>query len=467
MTPPVAGTGCISVVTCDPSCRRYRVYDVAVTGRRQLSQLHQLAASGEHQLWDDSGASGWLQLQVSPSGADQLETALNASALPYRLRIANVQWVIDAHNSENEADRQRGRSRERMLGSQSSRNARRLNALPKVHAQQVNRAGHLSDARDGGSEDVEANVINEHIDDDSETDGLDLSVYHRFYDIETFLKRLPEQHPRHAALHVLGQTHEGRSLYLLRLREDLTAPVTKKVMWIDCGVHAREWISPAICLYAIGRLLGTDRHWLAKYDWHIVPLMNPDGYEYTHTHDRLWRKNRRPNNYCTGVDLNRNFAARWGTFGVTFLECGLTFPGYKPFSERESQAVRDAVLRDRRRIAAFNSIHSYGQLWLLPYGYSWFASKDIRRQRRVGRAATRAMRAVNGVPYRYGISSRVLYLDSGTSTDWAYRAGVKHSVAIEARDRGLYGFLLPPRLILPTAREVWAGLAEQARLLAR
>lgn len=40
---------------------------------------------------------------------------------------------------------------------------------------------------------------------------------------------------------------------------------------------------------------------------YILPVLNPDGYEYTHTHDRMWRKNRAQYGECIGVDLNRNF----------------------------------------------------------------------------------------------------------------------------------------------------------------
>lgn len=45
---------------------------------------------------------------------------------------------------------------------------------------------------------------------------------------------------------------------------------------------------------------------LLNVDWVIVPVANPDGYEYTHTHDRMWKKNRRiVTNNCVGVELNR------------------------------------------------------------------------------------------------------------------------------------------------------------------
>ena len=60
----------------------------------------------------------------------------------------------------------------------------------------------------------------------------------------------------------------------------------KPVLWIDCGIHAREWISPATCLYILDMLTSNTadaRHILSKYDVHIMPVVNPDGYVYSWT----------------------------------------------------------------------------------------------------------------------------------------------------------------------------------------
>ena len=61
----------------------------------------------------------------------------------------------------------------------------------------------------------------------------------------------------------------------------------------------------------VTRLLLTTEIW-------VIPVANPDGYEYTFTNERLWRKNLRDNDgdgeitLADGVDLNRNFGSRWG-----------------------------------------------------------------------------------------------------------------------------------------------------------
>lgn len=85
-------------------------------------------------------------------------------------------------------------------------------------------------------------------------------------------------------------------------------------------------------------------NYVNKLDWFILPVMNPDGYEYSRAEVSIamlypcstacmprhsqndkgfkshfdWRKNRRPPSCgkpaicCYGVDLNRNFGYRWG-----------------------------------------------------------------------------------------------------------------------------------------------------------
>ncbi|KAJ8927854.1 hypothetical protein NQ314_019656 [Rhamnusium bicolor] len=83
-----------------------------------------------------------------------------------------------------------------------------------------------------------------------------------------------------------------------------------KAVWVDGGIHAREWISPATVTYIINQFVSnfeSEPKYIQNIDWYIAPLLNPDGYEYTHTIDRLWRKNRARSGQCAGTDLNRNF----------------------------------------------------------------------------------------------------------------------------------------------------------------
>lgn len=48
---------------------------------------------------------------------------------------------------------------------------------------------------------------------------------------------------------------------------------------------------------------------------------------------------------------------------------------------------------------------------------------------------------------------------SGASADYSYDVtGVKYSFAIELRDTGNYGFVLPPSQIYPSGVEMWAAM---------
>lgn len=109
-----------------------------------------------------------------------------------------------------------------------------------------------------------------------------------------------------------GETYEGRPIYGVRLN---TGGGAKPAFYIQANVHAREWLAPTTNLWTLTGLVedytsGTEpgASAAAKFDWYIVPMVNIDGYLFTWTDDRLWRKNRRHNSGNSyGVDINRNW----------------------------------------------------------------------------------------------------------------------------------------------------------------
>ena len=91
----------------------------------------------------------------------------------------------------------------------------------------------------------------------------------------------------------IGTTYEGRPINMLKI--SLNDGTNKAAVWLDCGVHSRERVSPAFCMYAIDHLVRQPEEVLRMYDFYIVPVLNPDGYAYMESGNRMWRKNRKPN----------------------------------------------------------------------------------------------------------------------------------------------------------------------------
>lgn len=106
--------------------------------------------------------------------------------------------------------------------------------------------------------------------------------------------------------------------------------------------------------------------------------MNPDGYVFTHTHNRLWRKNRsRQNRNCYGVDLNRNFeAGPHGGVGSSSDPCSDTYCGPAPFSEPETAALDAYMTQIGSRVEYYVSLHTFGLMWMFPYSHTTRKSAD-------------------------------------------------------------------------------------------
>jgi len=293
---------------------------------------------------------------------------------------------------------------------------------------------------------------------------IDTGAYNTWEDIESYLGELDAENPL-VSVTSLGQTFEGRDLLVAKVATDSDVP--KPAVWIDCGIHCREWITPATCVYGLDHMAsGEDaamNDLLDKYDIYMMPVHNPDGYHYTFNGDRLWRKNRMvyDENTCVGVDLNRNYDdGNWGGIGTSDNDCSSTYHGPGPFSELESQAVRDYTLNlyENANLTAFFTIHSYSQLWMFAYGWQEAEVPEVDELNRVSKIGVEALTAVHGTDYEYGSIYEAIYPASGTSVDWGYSIGVVHTYTLELRDKGSSGFLLPVDEIIPTAEETWAGL---------
>ena len=91
----------------------------------------------------------------------------------------------------------------------------------------------------------------------------------------------------------------------------------KPAMWIDSGIHGREWIAPAVGTWMLNELVenrANHPELLDNLDWYFLPSANPDGYRKSRNDDRMWRKTTSfyEGNECQGTDPNRNWDTHWG-----------------------------------------------------------------------------------------------------------------------------------------------------------
>ena len=233
---------------------------------------------------------------------------------------------------------------------------------------------------------------------------------------------------------------------------------SKNIMYIEGGIHAREWMSPAVVTYFINELTvnaANNMDMLENLDWYILPVTNPDGYEYTKT-DRFWRKTRSPNSgsACVGTDANRNFEYGYGGVGQSGSPCSDTYSGTGPASEIEVQNVQNFVLANKDMIRYYNDLHSAASLILFPWGYTNQDNPDAADQLEVFSRARDALEAVHGYDnYVVGDVFHTIYPASGIGVDFGYgSAGIKYSTTIELR--GEFGFDPPPSTIILECEEM-------------
>lgn len=80
---------------------------------------------------------------------------------------------------------------------------------------------------------------------------------------------------------ILGKSYEGRDVRGVKLS---TNDRKKPAIFLDAGIHAREWIAPTTALYAIKEFVKPEhRDIFHNVDVYVVPTLNPDGYEFSHT----------------------------------------------------------------------------------------------------------------------------------------------------------------------------------------
>ena len=308
--------------------------------------------------------------------------------------------------------------------------------------------------------------------------------YPDWAEVEQRLVTAQQSHGDLVTLEEVGRSVHDRTIYSLRVASPGSegAPV----VWVVCGLHAREWTSPLACLHILESLLAEVRTdpLLQRFHFHLLPLANPDGYVYSMTRtgdpmDRLKRKNMAGSGCYDplhdGVDLNRNFPLGWNTTegclsyrrsleAYSSCPCSPSYPGPAPFSEPETQAVRAALAAAPPWLLL--DIHGSQGAWLSPWAGKEGAGPPAWQ---LG-FLTPLLEAEYGVRYSTGPASQLVGLVGGTLLDWvAGGLGVERTYAVELHsecpvgEEGLAAALCLFQCPVSQARRavvpvVWGGL---------
>jgi murein tripeptide amidase MpaA len=260
----------------------------------------------------------------------------------------------------------------------------------------------------------------------------DLGAYHTYAEMLPLLQLAEARFPNICRLYDIGDSWEktegiaDRDIWAIKISDDvgIDDPTEPEILFVG-NHHARELITVEIPLAIIRELLtkyGRDPQITNIVDnketW-VVPMLNPDGHVRVETVDPWWRKNLNRNDYGSpyywGVDLNRNYGYQWGynDWGSSPYEWAEDYRGTAPFSEPETQAIRDLAESHEYTIAL--SYHSYGDLFLFPWCYIDEDTPDHPTFELISLAYTQ----YNG--YTWGnANDGIIYNTNGDHDDWMY-----------------------------------------------
>jgi len=259
---------------------------------------------------------------------------------------------------------------------------------------------------------------------------IDDEDYHTPEEMINEILQAQVDHPEIVSVESIGQSLEGRDIYAAKISDNVSLDEPEPEVLLIALTHAREHLTVEQALDLVAHfsdeygVRGDVTNLVNQREIWIVTQANPDGDEYDRLGDgyyRSWRKNRRDNGDGSwGVDLNRNYGYKWGydEYGSSSWPSSDTFRGTDPFSEPETVVIRDFV-EQHPDIATAISFHSYGELILWPFGYTYerlpedMAPNDLLVFEQMGQA----MAEMNGYKAR---QASELYRTNGDTTDWLY-----------------------------------------------
>ncbi|MBT3076141.1 MULTISPECIES: M14 family metallopeptidase [Streptomyces] len=260
------------------------------------------------------------------------------------------------------------------------------------------------------------------------------SRYHNYAEMTAAIDARIAANPSIMSKRVIGKTYQGRDIVAIKISDNVATDEAEPEVLFTAHQHAREHLTVEMALYLLREFAegyGSDPRITQAVNgrelW-VIPDMNPDGGEYdiaTGSY-RSWRKNRQPNSgsSAVGTDLNRNWAFKWGCCGGSSTSpSSETYRGTGPESAPETKVVADfvrsRVVGGKQQITAAIDFHTYSELVLWPYGYTYAdtAPGMTADDRNAFAAVGRKMAASNGYTAE---QSSDLYITDGSIDDWLW-----------------------------------------------
>ena len=279
------------------------------------------------------------------------------------------------------------------------------------------------------------------------------SGYHDYGEMVADVRAVAAAHPGTVHLFSLGTSYEGRDLIAARVSDDPTDRTDEPGVLFVGQHHAREHLTVEVVLSLLHLFAESNdpqiRSLVTTRQIYIVPSLNPDGGEYDISTGSYayWRKNRQPTpgSAAIGTDPNRNYSYRWGCCrGSSGDPYSQTYRGWEPFSAPEVARLRDFV-DAHGNIRTAISYHSYGDLVLYPYGYTYtdVPSDMPQLDQQTFVAMGAEMARTTGYTSQ---QSSDLYITDGDFNDWMYGAKRIYAFTFELSGYG-YGFYPPDEYI--------------------
>jgi len=256
--------------------------------------------------------------------------------------------------------------------------------------------------------------------------------YTSYNECVDFFKSAQKTNPNLFKVESIGKTWEDRDIIAVTITKNVKKNKDKPALFYTGTIHAREWIGIELSLSFAKYILEHIDYepqlnaLLNRSTLYMVPCANPDGFEYSRNHFSFWRKNRRRNSDGSfGVDLNRNFEVGFSPNKDTTSN---VYSGPAPFSEPETQALRDFVL-DHKNITIALDYHSQGNVFFPAHNFIHEDAVDAIDLNLLAGNMAEEIRKESGREYGVHMGKPPVHLISGSGREFYYSQGALALVA--------------------------------------